>query len=760
VAVAVALIAGYALWGLDPQMARAADDAMEAAREAAATLEAQGADPTTCVAKLDRHFPDLTVEETAEVLCEMSYDAAANAEALREVHGFGDYEAVRTIQRAGCDDWCGALHSVSVDAEELLDQCGGDCDAVFLFDAQTQCFGLVDLQAEDWLRGRGFEDSEYLSTTARPYVEKFAPALMFDKKAKTFPMDAQKWWDQELCGEYGGPFKGDEISESYCSQVATSTPECKTDQSLCTTNDVQHLRKGECTINGKHDGTPCLHHEDCGSAGCALATCAYPSDPTRSFPDDPERMRYSSLPDYRIPTYYQVRRCGSPTTEACDALAGTDYYCSTGQLRIIYWWFYGYQHSCQIGFFCIDGGGAHRGDWEWVVVTTSNDRRRIAAVTYKQHRGWYTKVHSERGDQKRKHTFLNLSLHDQCYADGEPCEADEDCDSHWRTQQPGYWKLNGLESQVCEPAEDERVRADGHPVVYAGKIAHGCYHDDGGENCVSCCYYQDPRNPDYAMRCIGGDSEGKPCEDESDCPGGECHPNRRRRIDYPATGWATWESPLISLDGDEQDWIKHSRGTCQPEDHTRPPSGDSDDPKDRPLLPDEDVPWDVEQIYRDHSVPPKKGFDWGHRAVDTQPPRYGFRGEVHPNDLADLCTLRGCVGTSCGCVGGQVAGCCGDKPHVGSKSGDPYTLIPRDQASWGSLSRDDDILSQPGGSLDDRRPHNAPYCTGQCIGGDRDGKLCEKELDCPGGQCRGYACCEQRPYENLDASDPWSSCVP
>lgn len=732
VGISVVLIAGYLLWGPDPQVTSAAADGLDEAREAAATLEAQGADATMCAAKLQRHF-QLTADQTAEILCELSYDGAANAGALRVVYGLGNYDAARAIQRGGCDDWCGALDSVSVDADDLLGECwpngqANACDPVFLFDAQTQCFDLVDLQAEDWLRGNGFEDQEYLGLTARPYVEKFAPALMFDQDATTFPMDAQKWFDQELCGEFGGPvatiykcyntfgatdipcnpdnddpcpgfcqpdpsqppgyptdaFADPVFGGRVCSQVATGpvsgvcgdVKPCNDDPWKCTTNSMQILRgKGECSVNGSATGISCLRDEDCGSEGCALAEC--------KFPENRERYGTSAL-DYRIPTYYQVRRCGSPTAGTC---GGTSY-CSTGQLRIAYWWFYGYQQNCD------DCSGDHRADWEHVVVTTSNDRRRIAAVTYSQHTGSYTKVHLARpaGDWE---SFLSYSEHPQCYADGERCEGNEDCDPHW---QPGGGP------QVCELWDGDtilRKRADGHPVVYAGKEQHGSYHDSGGSG--SCFYFQDHRNPVYS---------------------GE----ERPWIDDPATGWATWESPLINLDGDEQGWIKHSRGRCRWDDH-------------KPEL-TASVFWDrsdPHQVAEDHK---NHAFLWGHNAIGTQPPRW--------EDGA--CALAACASS----------GCQTDKSHL-------YEWESAFIIRWLELPHDDSrtvgtnpgwTLVPPGGSLNNLRPWNTPTCTGLCDGGDRDGKLCEAQSDCPAGQCRGYACCEERPYENLDASDPWSSCVP
>ncbi|MDI3288200.1 PAN domain-containing protein [Polyangium sp. 15x6] len=75
----------------------------------------------------------------------------------------------------------------------------------------------------------------------------------------------------------------------------------------------------------------------------------------------------ASLSTGAIPTYYQTITCGA-------------------QVRLMYWFFYGYQEDC-------DGSsGSHPGDWERVMVTLSEDRSRIAAVTYWMHGKSYTRL--------------------------------------------------------------------------------------------------------------------------------------------------------------------------------------------------------------------------------------------------------------------------------------------------------------------------------------------------------------------------------
>jgi hypothetical protein len=52
-----------------------------------------------------------------------------------------------------------------------------------------------------------------------------------------------------------------------------------------------------------------------------------------------------------VPTYWKAFRCGD-------------------QVRLVYWWFYGYQYECDCA------SGAHEGDWEHLLVVLSEDRIR------------------------------------------------------------------------------------------------------------------------------------------------------------------------------------------------------------------------------------------------------------------------------------------------------------------------------------------------------------------------------------------------
>jgi len=136
---------------------------------------------------------------------------------------------------------------------------------------------------------------------------------------------------------------------------------------------------------------------------------------------------FSTLANGEVPTYYRV------------------IYHPDGRARIAYWWFYGWQDECnENGAFppyVLENDGAHHGDWEHILVTTSPDRSRIEAVTYYFHSSSYTR-------------------------------------------RAGSYDVNG-----------ER------PVVYVGKLGHGSYHNQDCSGWMvgtahHCCEFADYRDPD------------------------------------------------------------------------------------------------------------------------------------------------------------------------------------------------------------------------------------------------------------------------
>lgn len=152
---------------------------------------------------------------------------------------------------------------------------------------------------------------------------------------------------------------------------------------------------------------------------------------------------FQALSSGQVPTYYKV---------ISDIEVGDE-----GRLRIAYWWFYGFQPYCND--FPAGEDGAHHGDWEHIVVTTTPDRTSVEYVTYFFHGDWYT-----------RRDF---------------------------------------------PADGNR------PMLYVGKLGHGSYHsrDHSGwmvGTAHHCCHYADYRNPnagsiwyttDMNLVSLRGDSE-------------------------------------------------------------------------------------------------------------------------------------------------------------------------------------------------------------------------------------------------------------
>jgi hypothetical protein len=143
-----------------------------------------------------------------------------------------------------------------------------------------------------------------------------------------------------------------------------------------------------------------------------------------------ENTDQSTIQNGDSPTYYRVQTDGKQT-------------------RIVYWWFYGYQHPCW------EDQGTHNGDWEHGMVILTEDMSAVAAVSFYQHNGHYTRIAGPRD---------------------APCT------------QPlgGRCSEYGFESSGT------------HPIVYSGKIAHGSYHNPNDISVGSadqCMYYADYRNP-------------------------------------------------------------------------------------------------------------------------------------------------------------------------------------------------------------------------------------------------------------------------
>ncbi|UJR29685.1 hypothetical protein I4U23_017233 [Adineta vaga] len=156
---------------------------------------------------------------------------------------------------------------------------------------------------------------------------------------------------------------------------------------------------------------------------------AYMNDSSSSFRK--ENTDKSTLSAGTIPTYYMVRTDGN-------------------QMRIVYWWFYGYQHPCW------SSEGKHNGDWEHIMVILTEDKTKVAAVSFFQHDGHYTRISGPRK---------------------APCTPSG--------------------TGRCAGSHGFKTTGD-RPIVYVGKIAHGSYHDTntvGPKGVGNCAYYADFRDP-------------------------------------------------------------------------------------------------------------------------------------------------------------------------------------------------------------------------------------------------------------------------
>lgn len=278
---------------------------------------------------------------------------------------------------------------------------------------------------------------EYLEITALGPIERFAPALRFDRAYWGLPMSAQRWFDEMLCSgeipydaadgydylacsnkimEYGFlVYCLDDITRNLCEipryvwgnpPPAGAGPGSKIPQAH---TPLRALVDSERSCDPRSPEGLCCQWEIFHAGWSCTDSTTWGTEGPQGGPD--------------VPTYYTVMSNAQ-----------------TGALRIVYWWYYGYQPPCNWTGM-LGKTGEHVGDWERIMVTTTPDRSAVDAVTYFQHGGWYTR---------------------------------------WRS-------LDGFQ------LVGER------PVVYVGKANHGSYHNQrggcGGGGISCCCYWWDPRNP-------------------------------------------------------------------------------------------------------------------------------------------------------------------------------------------------------------------------------------------------------------------------
>ncbi len=244
-----------------------------------------------------------------------------------------------------------------------------------LYRVLVDVYLMSTIEAERVLYSLGYSPDEYLEFTALETVARFAPVLAFDDNYHGLPMSAQVYFQTVLKVRTNVPATG------WIAWTADWEPACGPGMvSLC--------GRDECT---------------CGM----------------------ENTSWAPLRAGEVPTYFKV----VSDIEERDQ----------GRLRITYWWFYGFQHPCSWTEGCPGPDGAHHGDWENIVITTSPDREQVDYVNYFFHGYWYTRAR-------------------------------------------GGFDLWG-----------ER------PVSYVGRLAHGNYHNTANGGWMygtphHCCEYADSRN--------------------------------------------------------------------------------------------------------------------------------------------------------------------------------------------------------------------------------------------------------------------------
>ena len=250
------------------------------------------------------------------------------------------------------------------------------CSAFEIYRVLKDIYLLDTIEAERILHQIGFPEEAYIDFTAFEWIERFAPVLMFDGSHKGLPMSAEVYFESGLLRPAVDENAG------TIRWVTDWEPECNPAKGI---------------------------YGQCGRDEC---TCGM------------QNNSFQTLVNGDVPTYYKV---------VSDIDASDE-----GRLRIVYWWFYGFQPACSDVKACPGNDGTHHGDWERIMVTTSPDRKKVDCVTYYQHKGYYTRK--------------NFPL------DGE------------------------------------------RPKVYVGKLAHGSYHSNDISGWMEgtphhCCYYADFRNP-------------------------------------------------------------------------------------------------------------------------------------------------------------------------------------------------------------------------------------------------------------------------
>jgi hypothetical protein len=268
-----------------------------------------------------------------------------------------------------------------IEAFELKE---GGGSAIEVAQVLEKKWNLKGIKVERVLYEVGFGEEKYLDVTAFETVRRFAPVLKFDKAHKGLPMSA----------------------DVYFKRVMRPDRPNTAEQPNRINWKAEYYGPRPCDEN--LDLLPLPGRDDDDPARCGMSNNEF------------EKLRTG-----QVPTYFRV-------ISDMDTL-------DEGRLRIAYWWFYGWQPPCNDGPGAVGDDGAHNGDWEHILVTTSPDRLKVDFVTYYFHDAHYT----------RKNFELEVD----------------------------------------------------RPVVYVGKLGHGSYHSNEGPSCWMlesphhCCEYADCRNP-------------------------------------------------------------------------------------------------------------------------------------------------------------------------------------------------------------------------------------------------------------------------
>jgi len=349
-------------------------------RVRARALHAAGASPAQIAQALVAEFA-LSPVQVATVLAEEAFDPAQIAEALREV-GFSVGEIARALLEG-----CGLDATAAAVALRAAGFGPAEIGA-----ALHEVYGLDGPGVAAALRAAGYTAAEVAVVLKDVLGLGAGPAAQ--------ALKAAGYGAEDVYGVLRSVFGLDEAAAWAIVETLGYDEE-----------QIFQARAGVLAIRF----APQLRFD--GGGGTCSAQDSYPMSAQTYFEiRSQQTVRLSNgdastVTGQLVPTYWKAFRCGR-------------------QYRIVYWFFYGYQFDCD----CTSG--EHDGDWEHLLVVLSEDKSKVAAVTFFQHSGYYTR----------------LGIRD------------------------GFGLVDGT-----------------HPVVYPGRNGHGSYHNTQSA-AQTCCYWEDHRD--------------------------------------------------------------------------------------------------------------------------------------------------------------------------------------------------------------------------------------------------------------------------